>query len=112
MSMKTIDTNVVEQLVQVPDILQNACGAGLAEAAAFLLESGCDVDDVTDTENTALMAAAEAGHADVVALLLEAWADVDAAGEYGETALIKAAAGGACRCGYAVVGSRGRCLRA
>jgi hypothetical protein len=64
-----------------------AARGGHVEVIEALLDFGVDVDQIEETDSTALMYAAAQGHADVVALLLEQGADTTIRDRGGQTAL-------------------------
>jgi cytohesin len=74
-----------ESLPQAP--LHMAARGGHVEAIEVLLDFGVDVDQLEDTDSTALMYASSQGHADAVAFLLEHGADASIRDRGGQTAL-------------------------
>lgn len=82
-----------------------ACAAGLAGAAAALIDAGARVEGVGDlsTGETPLLQAAHRGLSEVVALLAQRGAPLDEQDSRGRTALFLAAEGGHTTCVSALV---------
>jgi ankyrin repeat protein len=74
-----------ESLPQAP--LHMAARGGHVEVIEVLLDFGVDVDQLEETDSTALMYAAAQGHADAAAVLLERGADATIRDRGGQTAL-------------------------
>jgi ankyrin repeat protein len=64
-----------------------AARGGHVEVIEVLLDFGVDVDQLEETDSTALMYAAAQGHADAAAVLLERGADATIRYRGGQTAL-------------------------